>query len=276
MVKIAVASREVNGAPLKIRQNISHMTPDEVARLGAAIAEVQARRDNRGFQFFAGWHGVPFGICLHHEPLFLSWHRGYLYHFELALQDVDAQVTLPWWDWMNEAGVPAAYQEAPLDSMPIEPYGIAREPGWPERTTRDPGGFRPNLPQQPLPPPLNDHPPSPDVLREDWIVKLASSFTEMRRRLEMVHDNIHVWVGGEMLDPWWAAYDPLFWAHHTQVDRLWRIWQHHHPGGRLTDEELETPLTFASPPSMKARDLEDVKSLGYDYAGTVHAAPGPG
>ena len=34
-------------------------------------------------------------------PLFLPWHRAYLYFFELALQDQDPAhaVTLPWWDW---------------------------------------------------------------------------------------------------------------------------------------------------------------------------------
>jgi tyrosinase len=27
-----------------------------------------------------------------------------------------------------------------------------------------------------------------------------------------------------------AAFDPIFWAHHTMVDRLWRLWQLRHPG----------------------------------------------
>ena len=27
-----------------------------------------------------------------------------------------------------------------------------------------------------------------------------------------------------------AAFDPLFWAHHTMIDRLWALWQQAHPG----------------------------------------------
>ena len=26
----------------------------------------------------------------------------------------------------------------------------------------------------------------------------------------------------------WAAYDPLFWAHHAMIDRIWRLWQLRH------------------------------------------------
>ena len=28
-----------------------------------------------------------------------------------------------------------------------------------------------------------------------------------------------------MSDQNWAAYDPIFWAHHTNIDRLWSLWQ---------------------------------------------------
>jgi hypothetical protein len=31
-----------------------------------------------GFDYFAGWHGVPLGWYQHHDPLFLPWHRAYL------------------------------------------------------------------------------------------------------------------------------------------------------------------------------------------------------
>lgn len=28
----------------------------------------------------------------------------------------------------------------------------------------------------------------------------------------------------------YAAFDPIFWAHHCMIDPLWRIWQLRHPG----------------------------------------------
>ncbi|KAI3326155.1 Di-copper centre-containing protein [Xylariaceae sp. AK1471] len=49
--------------------------------------------------------------------------------------------------------------------------------------------------------------------------------------LEFVHNNIHNWTGGmdayvgHMSEPLVAAFDPIFWMHHSNVDRLFAIWQ---------------------------------------------------
>ncbi|KAJ8091668.1 hypothetical protein AAF712_005919 [Marasmius tenuissimus] len=50
--------------------------------------------------------------------------------------------------------------------------------------------------------------------------------------LEAIHDNIHVYVGGNghMSDPSVAAFDPIFFMHHAQVDRLLSLWSALHPG----------------------------------------------
>ena len=39
--------------------------------------------------------------CQHGWEEFLTWHRLYLYYFELQLQDNDPSVTLPYWDWTD-------------------------------------------------------------------------------------------------------------------------------------------------------------------------------
>jgi tyrosinase len=265
-------------ATLKVRQSVTEMSATELRRFRIAIQGVRDRRDNRGYQYFAGWHGVPLGICKHHDPLFLPWHRGYLYHFELALQEIDADVTIPWWDWMDEPGIPAAFGDRRvggkanvLASAPIEPLGVPRRPGWPRRTHRDPGGVGP----QALPPPLakTPIPGAPGGVLE-WMMA-APSYSEFMGRNWRVHDNIHVWVGGEMSDPNWAAFDPLFWAHHSMVDRLWRIWQHNNPGALPDQDLLDRPMTFAKEPSLKVRDVLDVKQLGYEYAAQAATGPGP-
>ena len=89
---------------MKVRQSISRVDPPRGDSSRRTIKGGVDRHDNRGYQFFAGWHGVPPGICQHHNELFLPWHRGYLYHFELALQDIDPEVTIPRWNWMDEPG----------------------------------------------------------------------------------------------------------------------------------------------------------------------------
>src|SRR5689334_12022215 len=96
---------------LKVRESVTQLSDDALTRFRNAVQGVLDRPDNRGFQYFAGWHGVPLGICKHHDVYFLPWHRGYLYFFELALQDIDPEVTLPWWNWMDEPGIPAPYEQ---------------------------------------------------------------------------------------------------------------------------------------------------------------------
>lgn len=266
----------------KTRQSVTQLSAPAVNRLRKAIHGALDRPDNRGYQFFAGWHGVPLGICEHHNELFLPWHRGYLYHFELALQDIDPDVTVPWWNWMDEPGIPQAYDVKRISgkanilaSAPIKPLTPQR-PGWPRKTHREVGAPPPPGFPAPLAPPLGAAhlPGTPAGGAWAWMMA-ATSYTEFMQRCWRVHDNVHVWVGGEMTDPNWAAFDPLFWAHHAMVDRLWRIWQHDNPGAGPPGDLLGEPLVFARGPAMKVRDVLDVKRLGYDYAGQAASVGGP-
>jgi tyrosinase len=49
---------------------------------------------------------------------------------------------------------------------------------------------------------------------------------------EYIHNNVHNWVGGDagqMGDVPVAAYDPIFFLHHCNIDRLYAIWQTLYP-----------------------------------------------
>lgn len=52
--------------------------------------------------------------------------------------------------------------------------------------------------------------------------------------IEDIHNAVHNYVGGggQMGSPAAAAFDPIFWLHHTQVDRLFAIWQALHDDPR--------------------------------------------
>lgn len=54
-----------------------------------------------------------------------------------------------------------------------------------------------------------------------------------------------------MSDPAWAAYDPLFWAHHCMVDRAWRIWQRKPLAFAQKEEVRVTILAWPSLPSKR-------------------------
>ncbi len=70
-----------------------------------------------------------------------------------------------------------------------------------------------------------------------------------------------------------AAYDPIFWAHHCMIDRLWYLWQLEHPGAQLPTAFLEQALP---PFPMTVRQTLSITDLGYDYAAATAAVNGPG
>jgi tyrosinase len=91
------------------------------------------------------------------------------------------------------------------------------------------------------------------------------------------HNTMHIWTGGE--NPYYNAgnpdwgpsmgdmlfnlstgYDPLFWGHHSNVDRMWARWQELHPG--LNPVELTGIL---SPYAQSVGDTLSTAKLGYEY-----------
>ncbi len=65
---------------------------------------------------------------------------------------------------------------------------------------------------------------------------------------------------GWMTDNRITAFDPIFWAHHANVDRLWARWQELHPNTQPM--ELDGAL---APWNLTVKDSLSVKKLGYEY-----------
>ncbi len=244
---------------IRHRKSARRLLPRQAEAVRNGYRAVAALNDERGFAFHAGIHGLPLPTwCVHGGRTFLPWHRAYLYLFELALQDQVPQAFLPWWDWSSDRshgeGIPSLYSKETLDdgtanplySQPI-PAGIANGGPQPHLTSRDPGD-------------PDGLPTRQDV--ED--VLAAGDFRDFTNRVENLHNWVHVWMGGTMADIAYAAYDPLFWAHHAMVDRLWRLWELNHTGvGSLDRDLLDAAL---SPFPMTVRMTLEVNALGYDYA----------
>jgi tyrosinase len=251
--------------PLEHRPSVDQLSAGQLTLLRQAITAAQAISDERGYQYWAGVHGLPLPMyCQHGTPLFLPWHRAYLYLFEKALQDLVPGTMLAWWDWTvaHDIGIPAAYTEKEVAAAPNALYSSAiqvsgREPGGSDHTVRQPG--------------LPEAPPLPDPDRLQQILGLGD-FIDFQTQLEDVHNGIHVWVGGTMSDIATAAYDPLFWAHHTMIDRVWRLWQVAHPAASPPGSLLSQALP---PFPMTVSQTLDVSSLGYDYAASAASASGP-
>ncbi len=87
------------------------------------------------------------------------------------------------------------------------------------------------------------------------------------------HNTGHIWSGGydlyypkaqqvngDMLANLTAAWDPIFWGHHGNVDRIWNLWQEQHPGLGPDD-----PTAALAPFTYRVSDSANISKLGYEY-----------
>ena len=228
--------------------------------------------------------------------LFLPWHRAYLHRLEQALQDQVEGVTTPWWDWRSATsrveGIPKAFSDPAVGGQPNPLYkahvsvpsvGIEKDT---QRFPGEPAGLPPeNTIER-----LVDNPQG-----------LFSEWNDFNNELEEVHDQIHGWVGGYKRDAngWpldengnripdplnnrdrWiygdmgatttAAFDPLFWTHHSMLDRIWWLWQQKHGNSGIPSNVLELVL---EPFNLRVKDVLNIHDLGYEYAGAEVSVPG--
>jgi tyrosinase len=227
--------------------------------------------DNRSWIYWSEFHGFNRYECWHHArvgpdqfpyDLFLPWHRAYLVFFDNAARDQNPDAILPWWDWTSDAshqnGLPAAYTAGgeALESGPMP--AIDGQPA--RRTTRnpsDPGGL-------------------PTAQQVEDVLNLTD-FRDFSNQLQDIHDGVHGWVGGDMGSIGTSAFDPVFWAHHAMIDRVWYLWQLRHGVNNIPPEYLDKALF----PGYTVQQVLDVRSLGYDYAtaavaGGTDVPPGAG
>ena len=264
---VSAANKAVPVKIMRVRKNIEKLTAVELAALRTAFAKVYPINDERGYQYHAGIHGLPLPVwCQHGTPLFAIWHRPYLYFFEKALQDVAPGVTLPYWDWTSalsqQSGMPKAYTDKtymdggsrranPLLKSAIKFQGAAFT-----ETARDPGST--GVPKN-----------FADLVARAQ--RTNTGYVDYSRNLENPHNGIHGWVGGTMGLVTYAAYDPIFWAHHANIDRLFAAWQAANPNVQPPANIANTVL---QPFGVTVKQMWNIRDLGYDYVNTLQVTTG--
>lgn len=250
-----------------------------------AKMQVLPATDNRSWIYWAGFHGFPRFDCWHDSrvgfgptdpypyDLFLPWHRAYLMYWDHVTRDQNAQAILPWWDWLSPnahaIGIPEAYATETVNGQP-NPLFNGPTPDMPDdparRTRRFPG--------------------DPAALPTPADIKALLSlgnFVDFSKQLQDRHDGIHGWTGGanpqdpseggDMGSIATAAFDPIFWAHHAMIDRLWFLWQAKNGVGNIPPDYLDKAL---APFGYSVRQVLDVRQLGYEYASSSVAGESAG
>lgn len=177
------------------------------------------------------WNKCPhFGQC---SADFLIWHRAYLYYFERHLRDAaqDADLAAPYWDCADpdQRTFPEIYAPAKLED------GSTNSLYHPSRN----GAFTNGDSEISARVALGERAMSATTFFSDvGVTGFAGDFSDEgdpRQGLleQSPHGDIHVVVGGvitgknvngAMSDIPTAAFDPVFWAHHANIDRMWAVW----------------------------------------------------
>jgi len=215
-----------------IRKNVKDLTQDEKQRYLAALKHLKETKRQLPsgkhapvtiFEEYAVIHRSIMMLILkdgtkqpigHNGASFVSWHRAYLKNFEEDLQNFDHTVSLIYWDWTDSDSTKAllsddflgASHPGPI-SGPLQGWKTAldntlltREPGDPEDLVNHTSGVY-------------------DLIKRDL------EFEQFAKGLESFHNFVHVWSGGHMQNVGTAANDPIFYIHHTNVDRLFSLYQ---------------------------------------------------
>lgn len=249
------------------RRSISTLSAqsDELRMFKEAVGVLRARTERNplhpnGWAALAAQHslycsGAVHGLQVHWSWLFLPWHRGFLYHLErtLAAAIGERTLALPYWDSSSDQMIPSHYwgeanplydstrlqrpqDRVPLDFMDVNACLMPRD-------FRTFGGY-------------------PYVSDDQEMVEgvMESQF----------HNNNHNWIGGNMATFWNAGYDPIFSAHHCNIDRAWAAWAAM-PGHTMPTDKawLDTVFTYTDsygqPLRMSIRDMLNTEAIGYKF-----------
>jgi hypothetical protein len=223
-----------------IRRNIANVSPEERTMLKNALVTLNRRfypgtRNDTphvgGVSYWFKQDEVHQATHVHNGPAFLPWHRELCNRFEALLRGVNSKLSLHYWNWTQD---PRAIPNAGflnLFAPDLMGYGGSTslpigEP-WLSAKYYVPGaGLHRDATGNPADPPntvVRSVAGSLATITQDNDIIKSSDFPTMRYKLENVHNAMHGFVnmGGQHI----SFRDPFVFLLHSNVDRLFALWQ---------------------------------------------------
>ncbi|WP_168155204.1 tyrosinase family protein [Mangrovimonas xylaniphaga] len=182
------------------------------------------------------------------RQIFFAWHRRQMFEMEQAMQAINPIISIPWWDSSVDQST----------SSPVWNQDFMGQFNAAWVLNRNYVNNDINL----LPTP-----------QEVSNVQAIQDFLDYANTMERgrVHAGAHRWVGGVMPTPL-SPRDPIFYLHHTFIDKLWDDWETANPGGsnHIITSMIRYDGTYVFNgqvlPLVDPDDIVDSKALGVFYA----------
>ena len=207
------------------------------------------------------------------DMLFLPWARAYFSDFEKALQNVlpDAHptITLPYWDYTSERAIEEGIPHLLSDQY----YEVVETNA--EDDEQLVQKINPLYVAQYDLPLLTFRKKDSDLSLLKSAQKFASfamkaeDFISFGTEIYLTDVQSHIYIGGSSADTNTAAYDPIFWFTHCQLDHFWFQWQNGPYGNEgIPNSVLNAslkPFKDGGDNYLKTKDVLDTRNLGYTY-----------
>lgn len=205
-----------------IRRNIAHVTPAERDLFRDAILQLDLTPlYPTGPTMWAIQDDIHEATHVHGGPAFLPWHRELCNRFEEMLRLVNPQLSLHYWDWTVDpraapdgmGGVVNLFTSSFMGSA-SGPAGAPLTPLGP--ITRELAAGAPGVSSD-----------ATILSSADALPDNADHYPAFRSSLEGNHDSAHVFFGfGSTIGNGHTAFeDPFVFLLHSNVDRLFAMWQ---------------------------------------------------
>src|SRR3569832_2153887 len=258
----------------------------ETYRDGVDIMQKKPAGDTFSWSNLAHIHGINednFNHCPHGNWYLLPWHRAYVVTYEKAIRKLTGNINwaMPYWDWTAHPKMPDVFLSATLPNNQPNALFVsgANARTWPSGT--------------PMPDNIVGQDVYDQILQETPFEIFGSSRPDGQNNTQqhkntdssgiqgtlegtphnLVHNNIGGWMPSAL-----SPMDPIFFMHHSNIDRIWDVWNHQ--GNANSNDPLWTGMTFqnnffnpdGTSWSPKVSDLQVPENLGYTYRLNLIAA----
>jgi tyrosinase len=213
---------------------------------------------------------LHFNVCAHQNWFTLPWHRAYLSAFENICADLsgDEDFRVPYWDWTANPQFPASFMQPVWNGAPNPLFHPRARSATDTLSTAITGqGVMDAIFGEPNFEFFGSSRPSG---QNNTDPKWQQTLGTMGPLESNPHNNVHTWTGNDMAT-FHSPLDPLFWLHHSNIDRIWDRWNG--LGGANPTEAMWRNFTFSGqfvstvggPWNPTVSSLLNVELLGYRY-----------